>query len=200
MTGWPFFIFIYYSFISIPFFFLLKKEGGSIWIFISGDELPCLESAFLLVRVCLLLEQTAAKKGIKWTTNISQKRLRFLCSQRLVGAPRVVCCGIYVASGAISQEGRFASSACWRLPRPPIWYWRLPRSSPANSIIHPLYRISSSVRSATKGGRAGEERVVARSGPPHVWALVSSPRAEEQHQARPQHQQDRQTNKLLATA
>lgn len=114
-----FYLYFYY-FISILLFFLLrKKEGGSIWIFISGDELPCLESAFLLVRVCLLLEQAAAKKGIKWTTNISQKRLRFLCSRRLVGAPRVVCCGIYVASGAISQEGRFASSACCDSRGPP---------------------------------------------------------------------------------
>lgn len=147
-----FFIILLYQFL---FFFLLKKEGGSIWIFISGDELPCLESAFLLVRVCLLLEQAAAKKGINWTTNISQKRLRFLCSQRLVGAPRVVCCGIYVASGAISQEGRFASSACCDSRGPPsgIGDCRGPHPRIASSIPYIDLVICTVRHERRKGGR-----------------------------------------------
>lgn len=143
-------------------FFSLRKEGGSIWIFISGDELPCLESAFLLVRVSLLLERAAAKKGINWTTIKSD-------------------CDSLVLNGLLVHRESFAVASTWHLEqyhkrgdlphllvgdsRGPIWFWRLPRPSSANSIIHPPYRISSSVRPATEGGRAGEERGVARSGP-----------------------------------
>lgn len=98
VTGWPFIYFIFYLFLYINslFFLLRKKEGGSIWIFISGDELPCLESAFLLVRVCLLLEQAAAKKGIKWTTIKSD-------------------CDSLVLNGLLVHRESFALASTWHL-------------------------------------------------------------------------------------
>lgn len=159
MTGLPF---IYLSFIILYqfcYFSYLKKEGvlyGYLYLVTScraWRALFCLCGSVF----CLNEQQRGKASSGRRSKTIAILLFSTACwctESRLLWHLR----GIW----SNFTRGAICLICLLRLPRPPIWFWRLPRPSSANSIIHLTYRISSSVRPATKGGRAGEERGVAR--------------------------------------